>query len=91
MFILIFNLVAYIPVGYYLSKRLNFKNRYVFVCFILYILLIEYLQYYFRTGFFDIADILFNSTGFLIGVAFNKTIFLVLKKTFKKAVNTETR
>lgn len=77
-----FNILFYIPFGYYLRSRLKLKTLYKFIIFLFYIVIIEISQHLLNVGFFDINDVILNCLGFLIGYIAQKTImsFLTTKK-----------
>jgi len=75
---LFFNILFYIPFGFYFGKRIKLKTVYNFIIFLGYILIIEVLQHYLRTGFFDINDFILNGLGFLAGYASQKIIMSFL-------------
>ncbi|WP_162012794.1 VanZ family protein [Streptococcus sp. S784/96/1] len=56
------NLIMFIPLG--LLFKPNLKHSFFFLIFILGV---EWTQYHFSLGYFDIGDIITNSLGFLVG------------------------
>lgn len=67
--VVIANLLMYIPVG--VGIKLNFnkiKNYKLSIVFLIYILIVESIQYIFKLGIFDIDDIILNFIGFYIGI-----------------------
>lgn len=56
------NLIMFIPLG--LLFKPSLKNSLVFFLFIL---CVEFSQYYFSLGYFDIGDLIANSISFLVG------------------------
>ena len=73
-----FNITMTIPIGFIL--KLNKKN---ILTFILAFTLVETLQYVLYLGFFDIGDILANTTGFIIGATIIESKF---GKKIKEAI-----
>lgn len=65
--LLLGNILIYIPIGYYMikMKKSFFKNLFLFIIFIF---LVETIQYMLMLGIFDINDIILNSVGFMIGM-----------------------
>jgi len=67
LLLLISNTILYIPVGIYVNYKTNIKILNQFSGFLLYILLIEFIQFISHSGVFDINDILTNTIGYIIG------------------------
>lgn len=70
------NIFVYLPLGIYVKYRTKLKNIKSVIFFLVYILLIESLQYIFRKGVFDINDIIANTLGFYLGMV----IYSFIKK-----------
>lgn len=62
------NIIPFIPLGYFISLSFNKINpiKLIFV-FISFILCIEFIQFIFSIGFFDIDDIILNFIGLFLG------------------------
>lgn len=71
---ILFNVIFYIPVGYYAKCRLKIKTLFTFSAFLTYIVILELLQQFLKVGFFDINDIILNSFGFTMGFITKKFI-----------------
>lgn len=67
LFILIGNIVVYIPLGVYIRYRVKISNLQLFIGFIIFILIIESIQCLTLRGVFDINDIITNTLGFTLG------------------------
>lgn len=80
--LLIGNIIVYIPIGYFVRKIIDdkFNNYKLFLGFVIYITIIEVVQFYFALGNFDIVDILLNTIGFCIGIG----VKLIVSKKRKK-------
>lgn len=65
---LIGNLFMYIPVGMYFRYRFYKSNKGLIEIFLIYIILVEFLQAITKCGVFDTNDILTNTIGFIIGL-----------------------
>lgn len=85
--IIFYNILIYIPFGFYLGSRSKLKILYNLFIFIAYIVIIELLQHYLKVGIFDINDILLNCLGFLIGSTVQRTAVRlpVVKTAMNKA------
>jgi VanZ like family. len=68
LFFVVTNTVLYFPVGVYIRLKIRFSNIKLITSFILYIFLIETMQYILHKGIFDVNDIIQNTIGFLIGL-----------------------
>jgi len=58
----------YFPLGFFAKKFLKIKLKNIISLFILYILVIETMQFLLKVGYFDINDILLNLIGFISGL-----------------------
>lgn len=66
------NFLVFVPLGFFMRYLIRKNNiKIAFGCLII-ILLFELLQYLFQIGFFDVDDILLNSSGSLAGIAISK-------------------
>ena len=72
-FVPLMNVLMFIPLGI-LSKG----NKKVLPFYFIGILFIEILQYTFSLGIFDIADIISNYVGTIIGYSISESKFLIL-------------
>lgn len=71
---IIANILAFIPLGFFVSNK-NSKNVFkTLVICISVILSIECIQLLFKIGFFDVDDIILNFIGSLIGMGINKIL-----------------
>lgn len=68
LLLIIANIFVYLPMGIYIKYRTRLKNIKAVIFFLVYILLIESLQYIFHKGVFDINDIITNTLGFYLGM-----------------------
>lgn len=68
LLLVITNMILYLPLGLYIRFKVKIGSFRLFIGFILYIFIIEAMQYIFHKGIFDVNDIILNSLGFLIGV-----------------------
>lgn len=63
------NLLMYIPIGMGIKFNFNkIKNYKLSILFLIYILIIESVQYIFNLGIFDVNDIILNFIGFYLGM-----------------------
>lgn len=62
------NILVYVPLGSYVKYRFNINKYELSMEFLIYILIIENLQYITLRGVFDITDIITNLLGFYIGI-----------------------
>lgn len=62
------NLLMYLPLGIYSRYRFNIKSQFQIIGFLIYIILVECIQYFMNVGILDINDILANTFGFICGV-----------------------
>jgi glycopeptide antibiotics resistance protein len=69
--LLISNILIYIPLGTYISYKTRISVSRLFLGFIFYILVIEFIQAFSHRGIFDINDIITNTLGFLTGILCN--------------------
>lgn len=67
-YVLVANIFMYFPLGFFAKKFLKIKSKNIISLFILYILVIETMQFLFKVGYFDINDILLNLIGFISGL-----------------------
>lgn len=69
IFIVLFNIIMFIPLGFALNLT---KKNMIFILFCLF--LVETIQFIFHLGFFDLSDIVTNFIGYLLGtlIAQNK-------------------
>lgn len=74
LILLVSNTLIYVPLGIYISYKSKLRTVELFRNFIVYILVIEFLQTISHRGIFDINDIITNTIGFLLGVLFYKVI-----------------
>ncbi len=88
--IFLFNIIFFIPLGffilYFLNQKINKNNiaKSILICLLI-IVIKELLQFVLMTGFFDVRDILLNFIGAIIGLL----IYVVIHKfntTQKKLV-----
>ena len=68
LFLVVSNLLIYLPLGIFVRFKMKVNNSKLIIGFLLYILLIETMQYVSHTGIFDINDIILNTLGFHIGI-----------------------
>ncbi|WP_455258522.1 VanZ family protein [Peptoniphilus asaccharolyticus] len=72
---LIGNIILFIPLGIYLPIYLKSNNKFnLFIMFVISII-VEFIQWFFNIGIFDIDDIILNIIGGIIGIG----IFELLK------------
>ena len=82
LIILIGNLTIYVPLGIYMKYKLNLSNLKLIICFLPYIVLLEFTQVISRRGVFDIDDIISNTIGFVFGgICFGILSKILLRKT----------
>ncbi len=76
------NIIPFIPLGYFIPLYFNKKNRFIKSIFIFIFILffIEFSQFIFCIGYFDIDDIILNFIGLIIGY-----IILIIIKNIKKS------
>lgn len=67
-YVLVANIFMYFPLGFFAKKFLKIKLKNIISLFILYILVIETMQFLLKVGYFDINDILLNLIGFISGL-----------------------
>ncbi len=75
--ILLFNIIIFVPASFVLN--INFKK------FLIFVFSLEFLQFIFKIGLFNVSDILLYIMGFLIG----EYIFKLLKKRKNKVEENE--
>jgi glycopeptide antibiotics resistance protein len=81
LLLLIGNIFAYFPLGIYIKYKTNIRTIKLLSFFLPYIILIEILQYNFKCGICDINDIIFNTSGFLLGaVVYNLILYYSKQK-----------
>lgn len=68
LLLLISNTLIYFPLGVYIKYKTNKENFKILLVFLLYIFLIEFIQFISHSGIFDINDIITNTLGFFIGI-----------------------
>lgn len=68
------NLFMYIPIGMYFRYRSYKSNKELVKIFLIYIIVVEFIQGITKCGVFDTNDILTNTIGFIIGVNLYKNI-----------------
>lgn len=75
------NIVLFLPYGFLgiLYPRLNFY-KYLFVCFVLVMTILEFSQYYFGRGFAELDDVILNSIGMTLGYIIYKVFFYIKGK-----------
>jgi glycopeptide antibiotics resistance protein len=74
LILLVSNTLIYVPLGIYIAYKSKLRALELFRNFIVYIVVIEFLQTISHRGIFDINDIIANTIGFLLGVLFYKVI-----------------
>jgi len=79
MIIVIANLLMYIPIGSSINYFTNLKIWKVILISVLFIVVIECLQYILLLGYFDIDDIMLNTLGIILGY-FLFNIFNTIQK-----------
>ncbi|ERI95401.1 VanZ-like protein [Clostridiales bacterium oral taxon 876 str. F0540] len=65
------NILLYFPLGAFVKSRIKGNNFRLLMGFLLYILIVETMQYILHRGIFDINDIILNTLGFIIGGMFS--------------------
>lgn len=82
--LLIGNIVMYLPIGICIQNLYeNVKIHYKLIVFIVFIGIVEFMQYICLLGVFDINDVILNSLGFIIGlfaVVFYRNFFHIFLK-----------
>jgi glycopeptide antibiotics resistance protein len=68
LLLVVTNTLLYFPLGVFMKLRVKVNNFSLFKRFVLYILIIETMQYILHRGIFDINDIILNTIGFILGV-----------------------
>ena len=68
LLLVVTNTLLYLPLGLFARFKVKVSNFVLLIWFLLYILMIEAMQYVLHRGIFDINDIILNTIGFLIGV-----------------------
>jgi len=58
----------YLPAGFYLSFRIKNKPKITIFIFLVWIIVVELLQFLTKRGVFDILDIIINLLGYLTGI-----------------------
>lgn len=76
IFSMILNILIFVPF-YTALKWLNLKmnNKGYFIIFIIFIFIIESLQYFTLRGFFDVSDIILYIGGYFIGIGIYILLF----------------
>lgn len=76
IFSIILNILIFVPF-YTALKWLNLKmnNKGYFMIFIIFIFIIESLQYFTLRGFFDVSDIVLYTGGYIIGIGIYRLLF----------------
>ena len=86
LLLVVTNALLYLPLGIYVKLRIKANNFSLVMGFILYILVVEVMQYILSRGIFDINDIILNTLGFVAGVlCCNFVVNLTMNR--KKKVN----
>ena len=67
------NLLMYIPVGMYFRHRSYKSNKELVKIFLIFIIVVEFIQGITKCGVFDTNDILTNTIGFIIGLNLYKS------------------
>ncbi|ABP66456.2 VanZ family protein [Caldicellulosiruptor saccharolyticus DSM 8903] len=62
------NFILYLPAGFYLSFRIKNKPKITIFIFLVWIIVVELLQFLTKRGVFDILDIIINLLGYLTGI-----------------------
>jgi glycopeptide antibiotics resistance protein len=83
LLLVVTNTLLYFPLGLFVKFRSKVSNLKLLIWFLLYILIIEVMQYILHRGIFDINDIILNTIGFLIGVLCRD---FVIKSSIKRKV-----
>ncbi|MDJ0332682.1 VanZ family protein [Planococcus sp. S3-L1] len=79
-YVMVINLVIFVPFYFLLAYANLFKGFWSrLLIFELFILLIEYLQFQFNFGLFDLSDIFLYNIGFLVGYVISLPILKLLK------------
>lgn len=65
--IVLFNILLFLPLGWFLP--VSWKNT---ILVISAVLGVEWIQYFFYLGIFDLGDVFVNTCGFLIGACINR-------------------
>lgn len=68
LLLVVTNTLLYLPLGIYLKFKVKMSNLKLLIGFLLYILMIETIQYVSHRGIFDINDIILNTLGFFLGI-----------------------
>jgi glycopeptide antibiotics resistance protein len=68
LLLVVTNTLLYFPLGVFMKLRVKVNNFSLFTGFVVYILIIETMQYILHRGIFDINDIILNTIGFILGV-----------------------
>ncbi|WP_422389717.1 VanZ family protein [Candidatus Enterococcus dunnyi] len=77
----LFNIIYFIPLGFLVGKKI--------ISFLIFIVLVEIVQYTFSLGIFDLSDILLNFIGFYIGLILQKTfLYKLFSLQLKKSIST---
>lgn len=64
---LLTNIIAFIPLGFFVKLRTESKLKGFLICLLI-ILSIEIFQFFTMVGFFDVDDLILNSSGAVIGI-----------------------
>jgi len=72
LLLVITNLLIYLPLGIFIRIKMKVSTHKLIIGFLIYIFLIESMQYISHKGVFDINDIILNSLGFVIGICLAK-------------------
>ncbi|MBK5241922.1 VanZ family protein [Clostridium sp.] len=83
LLLVVTNTLLYFPLGLFVKFRSKVSNLKLLIWFLLYILIIEVMQYILHRGIFDINDIILNTIGFLIGILCRD---FVIKSSIKRKV-----
>ncbi len=81
-YIIIVNIFMYFPLGLFAKRFFAIKTRNIIFIFVLYILILEAMQFLLKAGYIDINDIFLNLFGFISGLF----VFPLIKKLKKKMI-----
>ncbi|MFL0248754.1 VanZ family protein [Clostridium sp. WILCCON 0185] len=74
LLLVIANMLLYFPLGGFMKFRIKVNNFSLMMGFLVYILIVETMQYILHRGIFDINDIILNTLGFIIGALFSNFV-----------------